>query len=106
MFKKRSVNIMAAYACKCERIGRRVFFLFFFQTFLLILWRAKFMYVNLIYAKVIVAHNNTDKFCVQQQQCVCWSDNHVQYCFSTVYFSFIWEKLLSAIQNENIFLCK
>lgn len=27
MYKKHSVIIMVAYACKCERIGREVFFL-------------------------------------------------------------------------------
>lgn len=32
---------------------------------------AKFIYVNLIYTNVLVAHNNTNKLCVQQQQCMC-----------------------------------
>lgn len=73
MFKKHSINIMVAYACKCERIGRRFFFcfVFFFFNPLVNFVGAKFMYVNLINAKVILAHDNTDKLCAHQQQCVC-----------------------------------
>lgn len=106
MFKKHSVNIMEAYASKCEIIGRRVFFSFF-KTQLLILWGAKFIYVNLIYGKVIVV-DKTDKLCGHHPHCAC-VHGLITMCSTALVLCispFIWKNLLSAIQNENIFLCK
>lgn len=52
-----------------EEESRRGLGVFFNPVFSFV-W-AKFIYVNHIYAKVMVTHNNTDKLCVHQQQCVC-----------------------------------